>query len=100
MKIHTACQPTFGASDLKPPIASHAASASRRLIHRAAAGIIHTLQTMADEGHCYADRNLLIEETTALLEVPTPIVEQALTAAIDSRAVSVSEDRIYPLPLY
>jgi exodeoxyribonuclease V alpha subunit len=69
-------------------------------IHRAAAGIIHTLQTMADEGHCYADRNLLVEETTALLEVPTPIVEQALTAAIDSRAVSVSEDRIYLPPLY
>ncbi len=69
-------------------------------IHRAAAGIIHTLQTMADEGHCYASREQLLAEAASLLAIPTPILEQALAAAVDTRAVSAEEDRIYLPALY
>ncbi len=64
-------------------------------MHRAAAGIVHTLQTMAEEGHCYAGREQLLAEAAGLLAIPTPILEQALDAAAENRAVVAEEDRVY-----
>lgn len=64
-------------------------------IHRACAGLVYTLQTMTDDGHCYAERGQLLAEAAALIEIPTPILENALQAAVDTRAIIVEADRVY-----
>jgi exodeoxyribonuclease V alpha subunit len=45
---------------------------------RAAAGILHVLGELADEGHVYAPRERLIEEAAKVLEIKPPVLEQAI----------------------
>jgi len=47
---------------------------------RARAGIAYTLQTMADEGHCYCPWDVLLEEGQALLNIPSDILHRAALA--------------------
>jgi exodeoxyribonuclease V alpha subunit len=49
---------------------------------RAQAGVRHVLQEIASEGHCAAYRNVLAEKSAALLEIPPPIIEQAIIAEL------------------
>jgi exodeoxyribonuclease V alpha subunit len=45
---------------------------------RAQAGIRHVLQEIAGDGHCAAYRENLLESAAKLLEIPGPIIEQAI----------------------
>jgi len=49
---------------------------------RAQAGVRHALQEIANEGHCAAFREDLVETAGKLLEIPAPIVEAAITAEL------------------
>jgi exodeoxyribonuclease V alpha subunit len=49
---------------------------------RAQAGVRHVLQEVAGNGHCAAYRDDLGEKTTALLEIPAAIIEQAICAEL------------------
>ncbi|MCA1808973.1 MAG: ATP-dependent RecD-like DNA helicase, partial [Lentisphaerae bacterium] len=67
----------------------------RDSIHRAGAGIIHTLQVMADEGHCYAEDTLLLDEAGQLLEISGPILPQALEAGLEAGVLIREDHRIF-----
>ncbi|HEX2572089.1 MAG TPA: ATP-dependent RecD-like DNA helicase [Polyangia bacterium] len=55
---------------------------------RAAAGALHALSEITDEGHCYFPRAALVERATDLLDVPPELVETALdTLAAAGRIV-------------
>jgi len=49
---------------------------------RAQAGVRHVLQEIAEDGHCAAPWDTLIEEASKLLEISTPILEEAIHAEI------------------
>ncbi len=49
---------------------------------RAQAGVRHVLQEIAGQGHCAAYREALAEKATALLEIPPPIIEEAIAAEL------------------
>ena len=49
---------------------------------RAQAGVRHVLQEIAGEGHCAALREKLAETASQLLEIPPPIIEQAIACGV------------------
>ncbi len=49
---------------------------------RAQAGVRHVLQEIADDGHCAAPWDTLIEEASKLLEIADPILDEAIHAEI------------------
>ena len=50
----------------------------RDALMRAQAGVRHVLQEIAGDSHCAAYRENLIESAAKLLEIPAPIIEQAI----------------------
>jgi len=50
----------------------------RDALIRAQAGVRHVLQEIAGDGHCAAYRESLVESAVKLLEIPVPIIEQAV----------------------
>lgn len=58
---------------------------------RAQAGVRHVLQEIAGEGHCAAYRDSLIDTATQLLEIPAPIIEQALAAELQEQRLVAEE---------
>jgi len=50
----------------------------RDALMRAQAGVRHVLQEIAGDGHCAAYRENLVESAAKLLEIPGPIIEQAI----------------------
>jgi exodeoxyribonuclease V alpha subunit len=50
----------------------------RDALIRAQAGVRHVLQEIAGDGHCAAYRENLLEAAAKLLEIPGPIIEQAI----------------------
>ncbi|MBI5440633.1 MAG: AAA family ATPase, partial [Deltaproteobacteria bacterium] len=49
---------------------------------RAQAGVRHVLQELSNDGHCAAPRDKLLEEAARLLEIPTPVLEEAIREEI------------------
>ncbi|NEX22603.1 ATP-dependent RecD-like DNA helicase [Thiorhodococcus mannitoliphagus] len=49
---------------------------------RAQAGVRHVLQEIAGEGHCAAWHEALIAQANTLLEIPIPIIEEAVQAEL------------------
>ncbi|MBQ4514834.1 MAG: ATP-dependent RecD-like DNA helicase [Anaerolineaceae bacterium] len=54
---------------------------------RLRSGLIYTLNKLADEGHCYATREMLLETGSELLEVKTSLLEDALERMISEETV-------------
>ena len=59
---------------------------------RAQAGVRHVLQEIATQGHCAAWHEALVEQSVALLEIPTPIIEEAIQ-------VELAEERLVAEPI-
>jgi exodeoxyribonuclease V alpha subunit len=62
---------------------------------RAQAGVRHVLQEIAGQGHCAAYREVLAEKAATLLEIPPPIIAQAIAAelALENLVEEPIEDR-------
>jgi len=67
---------------------------------RARAGILYTLQTMSDEGHCYCPWEVLLEEGQALLSIPTEILDDAVKHEIAGNQLVEDQGNVYLAPLY
>ncbi len=72
---------------------------------RVQAGLLHDLGTLAEQGHVYCPRGLLIERVGALLQrdeatVEPPHVEAAIDALAASERVVVEEDRVFGARLH
>jgi len=55
---------------------------ARDSLIRAQAGVRHCLQEIAANGHCAAYREQLAEQAVKLLEIPAPVIEQAIRAEV------------------
>ena len=73
---------------------------------RLRSGLMYTLNHLADEGHCYATRNMLMNTGSELLEVNSSLLEEALDRMIREETVKTEalEDEqgiaIYLPPFY
>ena len=56
---------------------------------RLRSGLLYTLNRLADDGHCYATRAMLLEKGTELLEVEDNVLSMTLDEMIRSRDVIV-----------
>ncbi|EXJ15913.1 SF1B family DNA helicase RecD2 [Imhoffiella purpurea] len=59
---------------------------------RAQAGVRHVLQEIAGEGHCAAWHETLVEQSCALLEIPEPIIQEAIRTEL-------AEERLIAEPI-
>ena len=71
---------------------------------RAQAGIRHVLQGLCDEGHCAVEYQQLLNASHELLDIPEPIIEEAIAHEIKEGNVMAdtinSQVCIYPVSLY
>ncbi len=67
---------------------------------RAQAGIVHTLFTLTDEGHCFCPHNELLDQTAALLTIPCPVLEEALRLELTRQTLIADGSDIYLASLY
>jgi exodeoxyribonuclease V alpha subunit len=58
---------------------------------RAQAGVRHVLQEIADDGHCAAPWDTLLQEASKLLEIADPILEEAIHAEIAEENLVLEE---------
>lgn len=56
---------------------------------RAAAGIVHTLNELTDEGHVYVPEDGLLKTAETALDIPPALLPAALRALVDDEAVVV-----------
>ena len=62
---------------------------------RARAGLIYTLQTQAEEGHCFCIEADLLLQANALLDISVDILAEALREEISTHALVKHGDRVY-----
>jgi len=71
---------------------------------RAQAGVRHVLQEWSGEGHCAAIRSNLCEMAAKLLEIPLPIIDQAIAAELTEgnliAEIDGSDEFIFLTPLH
>ena len=72
----------------------------RESVERARAGLVHVLQTMMDEGHCYCGVPELILQSQVLLEIAPEILTEALAYEVKSARLVKDGERIYLNELY
>jgi len=65
---------------------------------RLQAGLLHTLRTLSEEGHCYATQAQLTAEANKLLEVGEPIIQEQLEVLISQKEVVAEDTAIYLPP--
>ncbi len=67
---------------------------------RAQAGVRHVLQLWSEQGHCAASPQKLTAMAVELLEIPAPIVEQALASEQAAQNLILDGDLLYLAPLH
>lgn len=67
---------------------------------RLRSGILYTLNKLAESGHCYAQREQLIDTAAKLLEVECPELEMTLDEMLRTQDVIRDEEAIYLPPFY
>lgn len=67
---------------------------------RLRSGLFYTLNKLAEEGHCYGERDQLIEKAVELLEVETPELEITLDEMLRTKDVIKEEEAIYLPPFF
>ena len=67
---------------------------------RLRSGLLYTLNTLADEGHCYAIRDQLLKACAELLDIDISLLSPALDEMINANDVITDDEAIYLPPFY
>jgi len=67
---------------------------------RARAGLVYTMETFADEGHCFCLDAELILHAQELLDIPAEILSEALGSELERKELIRDDTRIYLAALY
>ncbi|MFP4077239.1 MAG: ATP-dependent RecD-like DNA helicase [Halochromatium sp.] len=67
---------------------------------RARAGVRHALQVWSEQGHCACEPEALLEQASALLEMPPSIIAQAIEDEVQAEHLVRDQDLLYLTPLY
>ncbi len=66
---------------------------------RIQAGLIYALETMSQEGHCFAERKQLIDTCSKLIHLSPAVCEQQIDALIEKKSL-LGEDQAVYLPYF
>ncbi len=67
---------------------------------RCRSGILYTLNTLADEGHVYAEKEQLLQKAITLLEAKQEAISEVLNAMLGTEDLKQDGDAIYLPPFY
>jgi exodeoxyribonuclease V alpha subunit len=67
---------------------------------RIRAGLFHAMDSLANEGHCFAQRNQLSNETARLLNLDAAICESQIQPLLDRQELILDGDAIYLQSLF
>jgi exodeoxyribonuclease V alpha subunit len=67
---------------------------------RARAGLIHVMQVITDEGHCFCPRELLVEESERLLEIGSEKLEAAIDYCLNNQMLVAEGSNLYSALTY
>jgi exodeoxyribonuclease V alpha subunit len=67
---------------------------------RVQAGVLHELEALADEGHVFGTRPLLVERAAAMLEVDPAHIQAAMEALWGAERILVEGDAVYLMRLF
>lgn len=67
---------------------------------RCRAGIVYVLNELSNDGHCYATREQLLEETEKMLELEKTLIDSTLEKVIEERTVIKDEGECIFLPTF
>jgi exodeoxyribonuclease V alpha subunit len=67
---------------------------------RARAGLVYTLQSLAEAGHCFCPEPLLLLEAQKLLEIPVEILAAALAHELETGSLVRDGEHVYIAALY
>ena len=65
---------------------------------RCRSGIVYVLNEFSNDGHCYATREQLLEETEKMLELEKPLIDTTLDRIIEEKIVVLDEGNAIFLP--
>jgi exodeoxyribonuclease V alpha subunit len=65
---------------------------------RIQAGLLYSLSSLSDEGHCYAKRDQLVAEAVKLLEIPAAPIDSQINQLITQRDIADDNDCLYLPP--
>ena len=68
--------------------------------HRCRSGIIYVLNQLSNDGHCFATRSQLIDETVKILELDPQLVEEAIDKMIQEGSLIAEDEAVYLPPFY
>jgi len=67
---------------------------------RVRAGLLHAMDSLANEGHCYARRKQLTDETARLLNLDPSICDEQIQTLLDRQELVQDGDALYLRSLY
>ena len=67
---------------------------------RARAGLLHYLQTLSEDGHCYCDESELLLQAQSALDIPVEKLAEALEAIVADGAAVKEDGRVYLADLF
>ena len=68
---------------------------------RCRSGIVYVLNELSNDGHCFATREQLLQETEKMLELEKPLIETTLEKIIEEKTVILDEgDAIFLPPFF
>lgn len=67
---------------------------------RCRSGIIYVLNELSSDGHCYAGRGQLIDETVKMLELDDKLIDSTIDRMIDEKSVILDADDAIYLPAF
>lgn len=65
---------------------------------RCRSGIVYVLNELSNNGHCYATKEQLLEETEKMLELEKPLIDTTLDRIIEEKTVILDEGNAIFLP--
>ncbi|MFZ5687188.1 MAG: ATP-dependent RecD-like DNA helicase, partial [Bacillota bacterium] len=71
---------------------------ARNSFERCRSGIIYVLNELSNEGHCYATREQLLNESEKMLELEKPLIGETLERMIAEKTVIADEENAIFLP--
>lgn len=65
---------------------------------RCSSGIVYVLNELSSEGHCYANKDQLIEKAEQMLEVERSVIESGIKPMIEEKKIILDEEDIIYIP--
>jgi len=94
------CRDVFGFGFITADAIAMKLGIAKDAPERAREGLLHHLQTMQDEGHCFCEESALLLSAQGFLDISVEKLTEALSALVEQRRLVRDGQRIYLRELY